>query len=44
MWALGKDEERRSYFQLAYDSFLHDERYVYEVKFESKGIKALSQS
>jgi tetratricopeptide (TPR) repeat protein len=39
--ALENEEERRSYFQLAYDAFTTDERYVYEVKFEPERLKRI---
>ncbi len=45
--ALGKDEERRSYFKQAHETFLADKRYVYEVKYEAERlgrIQKLSQS
>ena len=41
--ALGNIEERRSYFQLAFDTFMHDERYIYEVKFEQGRLKRIEQ-
>jgi hypothetical protein len=41
--ALGHDEERRSYFELAYDSFLHDDRYTFEVKFEAERLERIKQ-
>lgn len=41
--ALGNTEERRSYFQLAHDLFMHNDRYVYEVKFESQRLGRIKQ-
>lgn len=41
--ALENEEERRSYFQLAYDAFTTDDRYVYEVKFEQDRLNRILQ-
>jgi tetratricopeptide (TPR) repeat protein len=39
--ALGNAEKRANFFQLAYDAFTTDERYVYEVKFEQERLSRI---